>query len=238
MKVRRQLIIRVDPERAADFVPALVSAAADSGWERDNEAEQQASAVLRERITCFKCKHFGPFADLVPESPTSESEKPGESYVTLAIHLDYYTPGKFAVSDVCQRSRQSLSDNDYNALLVDFNNRVVRNLGGELNVACSLSSDQVDFESLMSPPSFLALWGFSTTAGNPKPVVFLADNVNECWNYFLVTIQDESHCLTPELLTRWLIQEEKWPANMAEGLSAQFAFGINLLTYARNRPLT
>jgi hypothetical protein len=220
VKTLRELSIRIDPNQVADFLSALAVAASDSGWERDSEAEQRAAPSVRERIACFKC-----------------DQRDGRVAATLALHLEFDVPGKFVASYIGSPDGwERLPDEEHNKILVDFNDRVLRNLSMELNASCSLTSDQVKLEELMSPLAMFALQSFVTMVGKPRPI--LTERATESWHYFLVTIQRDGHRLTADLLTRWLTQEHSWPVMMAERLRTEFAFGTELLAYAAGRKET
>lgn len=220
VRTRRKLTIKVDPERIADFVAALIVAGTDSGWERDTDAEQRAAPIMRERIACFKC-----------------DQREGRVAATMALHLEFDVPGKFVASYIGSPDGwKTLADEEHNKILVDFNDRVLRNLSTELNATFSLTSDEVKLEELMSPLAMFALQSFVTMVGKPR--VILPERSMDSWYYFLTTVQRDGHRLTSDLLTRWLIQEKSWPPILAKRLGAEFEFGTGLLSWAADRKET
>src|SRR5436190_23150123 len=131
MEVFRDLYISIEPDRMAETAD-LIEQNPPAGWTRDWAAEARARSapVLKPKPTyCFGWSSGGsPSATLV---------------------LTQKAPGMFFVSNIIPLSKRQLEYGEYNTILEDFYNRVIRPYVGPGGVTADLSGGQADLEHWM-----------------------------------------------------------------------------------------
>ncbi len=118
-----ELLIEVDWNRERELI-AAIDAALNDGWERDHEALAKAHPAIRQQTVCYKC--------------TAKANRPA-----AVLGLGFNIPPGLLVTAGVQEPKDSLgylSDQEKNAVLADFHQRVVSKLPALLpfDVAVSL----------------------------------------------------------------------------------------------------
>src|SRR5437870_4417809 len=146
MEVFRDLYISIDPARMSEGVDQM-GCALPAGWSRDREAEENARAAPgKARPTCcFIC--------------TQEGRRPAAVLV-----LASKDPATFYVSNIVPVSKHQLSRAEYNAVLEEFYQRVLRPYAERAGFVTSLTEADVGLEHWMSPETAEKLRTFSACA--------------------------------------------------------------------------
>jgi hypothetical protein len=213
MKRYKELHIRC-PVGSTDVLIQAIDAALTKGWTRARDAEKRARELRAERDLEFAYYYCDQRA----------KRKPG---MLLICRLD---PKTLHVADVKPTPPSELSFAQYNAILTDFHNSVLRRVRG-LNVRFLLTSDNAKIEDMIAPETFRLLKEFSSVA--KKSTEGLLPPERRRWIAFLVAHQSEKHRLDKDLLWRWLVEVEEWPEEMANELRSEFNFAVDLLDFAR-----
>lgn len=126
----------------------------------------------------------------------------------------------------------SLGITNYNAILRDFSLRVAEPAarGGAFEVELSTPyesiGDWVDKDVAVALERFSRMANKSTGNSHPRD--------KDRWCAFLITAHKSARRLDSEMLMRWLIELEGWPADTAQGLAIDYEFGLELLSYYDN----
>jgi len=185
MRIFRDLHISVGPERMA----AIADRIADSpppGWTRDRAPEDRArsAAVLRSKPTyCF--------------NSLQDDQQP------LAVILTQRDPGTFFVSNIVPLSKHQLAQGEYNRILEDFYEHVIRPHTSADGITATLSAAEVELEHWMSHDTAALLRGFSANANRGTGASH--PNDRERWNEFVVSAHRSNSRMDTSDLRRWLI---------------------------------
>ncbi len=213
MEVFRDLYVSVEPDRMAATAD-LIERSLPAGWTRDRAAERRARAApgVRGRpIYCFTCEQDG--------------RRPAATLI-----LAQKDPETFYVSNIMPLAKHQLAHGEYNAILEDFYERVIRPYTGPGAVMASLSGDQVDLEHWMAHETAELLRRFSASAN--KDTGSAHPNDRDRWNAFVVSAHRDGSRMAASDLRRWLIEVEEWAPEVAEQLAVEYEYGRELLAFA------
>jgi hypothetical protein len=188
MEVFRDLYLHGDREQVAAAI-AEVERSLPGGWTRDSVAEAGMRSVARAGpITyCFSC--------------TQEAGRPAAT-----VFLAEKEPGLFYVSNVVPRQQHQLSYREYNAILEEFYEHLLRHHSERLGLRVELTATQADLSNWLSPPAAERLRKFSASANKSTGASHPADR--ERWNDFVVAAHRDRGSLSASTLRRWLIEVE------------------------------
>jgi hypothetical protein len=93
-----------------------------------------------------------------------------------------------------------------------------------------LTEVQVGLDDWMSPATAEKLRTFSTCANKSTGAAHPSDR--ERWNAFVLSAYQDGSRMDASALRRWLVEAEGWPAEVADQLALEYAFGRELLTFA------
>ena len=213
MEVFRDLTISADTERMAAAV-AQIERSLPAGWMRDRAAEAKARSapLLTPRVTyCFTC--------------TKDGRRPAAMLI-----LAQKDAGTFYVSNIVPTDRRQLSHPEYNSVLEDFFQRVLRPHAEQSGLMHSITGADVGLDQWMSAATAEKLQQFSAAAnrgtGSSHP------NDRERWNEFVLAAHQERSSLDSSTLKRWLVEAEEWPPEVAEQLAVEYEYGRELLSFA------
>jgi hypothetical protein len=119
-----------------------------------------------------------------------------------------------------------LSKEQYNSFIDDFS-RAALPIAERLRLKTTITSSQLDVRELLGDKTFRALKAFSSAANKTTGASHPLDRRR--WLSFLILQQLEGSRLDGDILTRWFIEEEKWPDSEAFDLGNQFEFARELL---------
>lgn len=214
MEIFRDLHITAEPERMAAAAD-LIERSLPAGWTRDRAAEARvrSAPALKPRPTyCFGC--------------SQEGRRPA-----ALVILTQKDPATFFVSNVMPLAKHQLAHGEYNAVLEDFYERVIRpHAGAGSGLAASLSGGEVDLEHWMSHSTADLLRRFSACANKGTGSSHPSDR--DRWNAFVVAAHGDGSRMDAADLRRWLVEVDGWPPEVAEQLAVEYEYGRELLAYA------
>jgi hypothetical protein len=213
MEIFRDLYISIDPDRMAATAD-LIERNPPTGWTRDRAAEERvrSAPALPSRPTfCFSC--------------SEEMQWPAATLI-----LRQKDPATFFVSNIIPSSKHQLAHGEYNAILEDFYERIIRPYTGPGSVTASLSAGQVDLEHWMSHETAELLRKFSACANKGTGSSHPLDR--DRWNAFVVAAHRDGSRMGASDLRRWLSEVDGWAPEVATQLAIEYEYGRELLAFA------
>jgi hypothetical protein len=205
MKVYGDLTVQGDPASLENFVVVL-ERFLTNGWSRYREPEARVRRAALGPMYCFRC--------------TARDSRPA-SELWMATDSD----GNLYVSNIRAQDFPSLTYDQYNAVLADFYTHCAKPAADAAGVNIDLGNPDPQLEDFMSSETAKLLRSFSREAN--RSVFHPLDRRR--WNEFLASAYREGAKLPPELLQRWLVEEEKWPEDEAINLAMEFEHARDLL---------
>jgi hypothetical protein len=136
--------------------------------------------------------------------------------------------GGYKVTNIVPREANFLSEQQYNVILGDFAETVVKATRPDISI--ELSADHESPLDWTSQPAANALWQFSISANKATGASHPSDR--QSWMHFLVLQHETGHGrLTPSRLAQWLVKAEEWPEDVANDLATEYESAIELLNY-------
>jgi hypothetical protein len=134
----------------------------------------------------------------------------------------------YKVTNIVPLESGELGIECYNTLLDDFVRRVAEpaSEGGEL-FELEISSPLAAIEDWMSPETATALRRFSALANKSTGSAHPLDR--QRWFAFVIHAYRDNRRADTGQLTRWLIEVEGWPPELAHELAGEYETGIALL---------
>ncbi|MCI0464823.1 MAG: hypothetical protein L0Z62_48485 [Gemmataceae bacterium] len=213
MEIFRDLSISIEPDALATLADRIEQAP-PAGWTRDRaaEAKVRAASVLKPRPTfCFSCAPDG--------------ERPAATLI-----LTQKDPGTFFVANILPLAKHQLTHGEYNTILEDFFERLVKPCTGPDGVTASLSDNQVELEHWMSHGTAELLRRFSASANRGTGSAHPSDR--ERWNAFVVAAHSDGCKMDAAELLRWLVEVDGWAPEVADQLAIEYEYGRELLAFA------
>jgi hypothetical protein len=215
MEVFRDLYVHGDREQVAAVI-AEVEHSLTGGWTRDSAAEAGMRSVAGAgSVTyCFSC--------------TKEAGRPAAT-----LFLVEKEPGLFYVSNVVPCQQHQLSYQEYNAILEEFSERLLRPLSERAGLRVELTATQADLGNWLSEEAAERLRRFSASANKSTGSSHPSDR--ERWNDFVVAAHRDRSSLSASTLRRWLTEVEGWPPEVANQLAIEYEYGRELLAFSEGR---
>jgi len=207
---QNELIVKFSPEESSEVIQRL-DAVPPAGWTRRYEIEQRIRKmrIARAGSYCF-IKDFE--SSLGEVAVWLRTRGPGELYVSMILPL---------------RSRESLSMEQYNQILGDFERTFIEPLmnGLKKHVFNYQIRTEPMLEDVLSPDSMTRLKSFSATAN--KAMLHPLDV--QRWRVFIVRTHLEDAVVDLSLLSDWL-QGEGWPEEQRASLIDEYKLGRSILS--------
>jgi hypothetical protein len=215
MEIFRDLYIYGGQEQIAAVMTEVERSLSD-GWARDSDAEARMQSIdpNGRSIYCFSC--------------TREAGRP-----PAMVFVAEKEPGLYHVSNVVPQQQHQLSYREYNAILEEFGERLVRPIAERSGLRIELTATQADLSRWLSAEAadrlrrFTALANKSTGASHPSD--------RERWNDFVLAAHRDRSDLDASTLRRWLIEVEGWPPEVADQLAVEYEYGRELLAFSEGR---
>jgi hypothetical protein len=203
VKVFRELLVRGDSTSIVEARRRLSALAPTSVWARDDLIVTQVGTDA----TAFR--YLGP---RVPQA-----------FVWLTWEHD-----DAEVSNIVPATAGSLSYDEYNLIAQLFADDVLHpTLDGIAKVHVDLGASDKHIDDLVSQDTAAALRTFSHAAN--KSTGASHPNDAERWNRFLIHAHTGRERLDPEMLHRWLSEDEGWDDDKGSSLAIQYEQGRELL---------
>src|SRR5579859_5894819 len=157
MEVFRDLCISGTTEQLAALV-AEMEQSLPSGWTRDRVAEGKAPAgtISQGPIYCFSCQ--------------AEGRRPGALVVLLQKD-----PGAFCIANILPASKHQLTHAEYNSILEEFCERLLRPMAERTGVSVVLSEADVGLDHWLSTVTAEKLRTFSHGANKGTGISCTSD---------------------------------------------------------------
>jgi hypothetical protein len=201
MKVYQNLVFRGTRPALEQFV-SEIEHLLDNGWTRDYAREGEVRTPALGRMYCFACTALG-------SRPASE---------LFLVNSD----GDLHVSNVLSDS--ALTYDQYNAIVQEFHRFAVP-AAESAGVSVDLGEPDFRIENCLDPRTAKLLRSFSALAN--RSILHPLDR--ERWNQFVTAAHREGTRLSASMLRRWLIEEEKWPEDVASSLAVEYEHARELL---------
>lgn len=124
-------------------------------------------------------------------------------------------------------STHDLTVSEYNEIVRDFFEAVVNPASNKIAAEVSMPDSFESIENHFDAETYRKLLKFSKTANKSSSAFHALDR--ERWLAFLTSACRNSKPVEPNLLKRWLIDEEGWPGEIAESLTNEFGFAKHLI---------
>jgi hypothetical protein len=212
MQIFRELNISAEPDQMA-AIADQIEQSLPVGWARDPIAESmvRSAPVLNPRPTyCFGC--------------SQEGQRP-----EALLFLTQKEPEKFSVSNILPITKHQLTTGEYNAILEDFYERVIKPHTKPGVMTARLSSNQADLEHWLSPDTAELLRQFSASANKGTGSAHPADR--DRWNAFVLSAHRGGSKMGASELRRWLIEIDGWAREVADQLAVEYEYGRQLLAF-------
>jgi hypothetical protein len=214
MQVFRDMILHGEPQRLVSLMDE-VEKSLPTGWFRDKALEANLRSVPP------GMKHFFCFVydrdDRFPSSSIFIIEEP---------------PGFLRVSNIIPRKKYQLSNEEYNAILEEFCEQIVRPRADGKGVDVQLTKGRADLSDWLSETAAEKLRTFSKNAN--RRAGYLLPQDHERWLDFILTAHRDAKRRDAPTLRRWLVEIEGWSPEIAEQLAGEYAFGGELLTFSES----
>jgi hypothetical protein len=182
------------------------------GWKRDQAREADLTRHLGRQLSAF-------YVTATAET-SSEISRPAARLFIAAVD------NELEVTNVVPDKVPELTRKQYNSIILDFY-RIASPVAGQLKLDLMVTSDELDISELLSPQAWQALRNFSALANKSTGSSHQADR--DRWFEFLILQHATEGRLSTGILERWLVEEERWPEDVADKLAIQFEFGTDLL---------
>jgi len=214
VKVHQEMTIGpLDADQEGALIARIESRLSD-GWFRNIAREEDLRRSVSTKVYCFTCSKVG--------------EREAAS-LYLARAQDP-SAALLRVSNIVPTDIQKLSYDQYNLIIAEFHNRLVRPVCESLDVRVSLSQPEQTLENWISPELATRLRSFSRLANKSTGSSHPYDR--QRWCNFLIALHRAKESLDTGLLERWLIEEEHWPEDTTSDLISEFEFSQDLLKHA------
>lgn len=207
MNVFKELRIELG-ENEPEYLISKIQQKLKRGWVRDKEHEQESGINIGVPVFCFR-------------SPDTANASAARVYLCRKDDVVFYVPNVVPV----RFSR--LSKDEYNCILEEFYRLFVAPVCAELGIVAEISSNEQNIEELISSDTAEKLRSFSSLANRIIP--HSLDVIR--WYQFLLSVHNNEDRPNPEVLKRWLIEDEHWPEDGASELASQYDFAMGLLDY-------
>lgn len=211
IEVFSELYVRGPAAAKAGLRKALVAAAADP-WSYDEErsAEIQRNTVSNDDVLVFRrCA-----AEALPAAGLTLRER----------HDGFY------VSNIVPTEASELGYGEYNALLQDFGERLVRPVADAHGWGVEITPGRQRLEDWAPAEVALALRRFSSAANKSTGASHPMDQ--QRWFAFLVAAHRTGTSLDADRLGRWLHEAHGWDEDSAHELAGDYERAMALLDYA------
>ena len=208
IEVYQDLFFRGPVSNRATFRAVLVETTSKS-WRHNVEQEEKIIA------------HTGTHDDVMV---FERYESDGIDAVILSLWS--YDDG-FKVMNIVPREVGSLGEHRYNVALRDFLNQVANPAAKSAGFKVEVSPAEQGLDDWLELVAANALRQFSGAANKSTGSSHPADR--QRWLLFLIAVHRDRSSLDTEILTRWFIEAEHWPPDIAQGLVSQYEFALDLL---------
>ncbi|WP_439395187.1 hypothetical protein ACRQ5Q_39450 [Bradyrhizobium sp. PMVTL-01] len=207
LEVFRNFEITGDQAKFTNFLSQL-SKSLPSGWKRNANREKEIRHASAKDARTFVF------------SIAPQGERPAANlFLMRSAH-------SVRITNVVPVEYGKLSKSQYNSFIDEFS-RAAAPIAESMGLDATVTSGQLDVRTLLGDSTFRALKAFSQMANRTTGATHPLDRGR--WLDFLILQHIEGARLDGDILTRWFIEEERWPDSEAYDLGSQFEFARELL---------
>jgi hypothetical protein len=207
MRLTNELIVRGDPSEVAKLVERIESVP-QNGWKREPEVEQRLKSMgaASQGAFCF-------------------SWQGGTGSPPASLFLHKRGLSELSVSNIVAKERRALSDEEYNEILAEFEQDILKPHSAGIGVETIVIPPLARLEASLSPEALRRLKSFSSKANKavPHPLDW------QRWDQFLVQIHQDGSLLDEVELAMWLV-DQGWTEPQFGRFLERFRTGRSLLT--------
>lgn len=207
IEVFRDLYLRGPIAQRPDLSQALIEAA-DDPWYYDADR----SAAIRRNA---------PDADILVFGRKASNELRAAGLTLWSQADGYYVP------NIVPTEFGSLGIAQYNAILADFIERIVRPVAPQFNYLIDATKAHQDLEDWTSVDAARKLRAFSAAANKSSGASHPMDQRR--WFDFIIAVHQSSEAIGTDHLTRWLEEIDGWDEESAHDLAGQYETALSLL---------
>ncbi len=163
----------------------------------------------------------------------------GSDYMIFERSEDEYLPactlalvGKsygYAVGNVVPQGRPELTHSEYNDILENFEQSVMKLPIPDLELSIRKTDRYQSIDDWTSKDTVAALRRFSNGANKATGSAY--PNDQNSWFQFLFAAHRCGKKIDLEFLERWLVEVENWPQEVAHDLACEYDYSMDLLAF-------
>jgi hypothetical protein len=210
IEVFQDMAIHGPRKKRPDLREALIAAAVDP-WRVDIErsAEVTRNSVTSEDVVLFRCN--------------AGKDHPAAGLTLWGTEDGYYVP------NVVPLESGSLTFAQYNAILMDFIERVAAPVVEGFGFTITVTEPRQTLDDWLSPEAAVKLRQFSALANKSSGASHPSDELR--WYDFIVAVHRAGDKLGADRLARWLHEVEDWDEESAHKLAGDFESSLSLLAF-------
>ncbi|MEK4107022.1 hypothetical protein NST28_23260 [Paenibacillus sp. FSL R10-2791] len=151
-----------------------------------------------------------------------KDKSPSSLKATLFLYLN---DSKIAVTNIIPSDQRELNYDEYNFILDEFYRLFVIN--NPFNLRIDYSNENILIQDILTKEVSDRLIQFSRLANKSTGSSHPLDKKR--WNDFVIRSFKANKIIDPQMLSRWLIEEETWEYSIASELAIDYEKAISLL---------
>jgi hypothetical protein len=207
MRMINELIIRGEPPEVSKLVERM-EGVPSAHWKREPAIEERLKSMRTAGLGTLCFSWLG-----------------GDGKPASSLFLHKRGPGELAVSNIVAVERRSLTDDEYNGILSEFDREILRQTNEGVGVETIVVPPLARFEAELWPETLRQLRAFSTAANRSSlhPLDW------ERWEKFLIHVYLKEGSLDECDLATWFA-EHGWSESQFGPLLERFRVGRSLLS--------
>lgn len=137
------------------------------------------------------------------------------------------SPTGFKIANIIPLEKNQLSQQQYNSILRDFSEKIAEPVCKKLDFRLCITNSIWDINAALPPSTAKALFSFSRAANKSSGASHPLDRKR--WFAFIIDAHRLNLDLDVGLLTRWLVEAERWPDDIAYELAGEYEVARALL---------
>ncbi len=209
IEVFRDLYLRGSLVRRPGLRTALIAAAADPWCYDKDRVDTTARNATDTAVLSF-------------------SRKASENFQAAGLTLWEHDSGYY-VPNIVPIGGKDLSIAEYNAILDDFVERIVRSVAPRFDFGIEITDGRQSLEDWTSPEAVERLRYFSAAANKSTRATHPMDQRR--WFDFIIAVHNSRETFSTDRLLRWLHEVEGWDEESAHELASDYETALSLLKH-------
>lgn len=211
MKTFRELSIKLRDGSVESFF-RLIEDNLSGNWTQDNMELDPTLLALTDNIPKFSCYRY------------SESENLPEAY----LYLTEKDANLLYVSNIVPVEMGQLSYDEYNAIIIDFFENVLKPIKEKIDVEIEITTPYISLDDILSLECSKLFKAFSRSANKSTGSSHPLDQKR--WFSFIMCVDRNEEEIDSNLVQNLLI-DDGWPEEKAFELSLEFESAMSLLKF-------